>query len=295
MVFGEPKMAERCQALGILFFLCLLCLVPARSASAGAEGEFLPQLSRPQLIFRNKILKIVEQVREEHHLDVKFEDLDRERFQRESLVFREAEPQDYGRMYRFLSLLHDELQKYPPGFLRPRQLQVIYLVKGLFNDDKNAQGIYDYRNKIIFFDFARQFGGELAQRHNIHHEFFHVIDTNSFYWQGKEDWEDLNPPGFQYAGKGKVHIDPERNESNYFAPNKKGFVTYYAMMSPFEDKAEVFACLFVRSQNKLIHRWAEKDRILRRKIAFIQEFLTAYTDGVVNEEYFSRLWGDSAP
>ncbi|MBZ0167223.1 MAG: hypothetical protein K8I00_10495, partial [Candidatus Omnitrophica bacterium] len=115
--------------------------------------------------------------------------------------------------------------------------------------------------------------------------------TNSFYWQGKVDWEDLNAPDFEYIKKGKVHIDSEPNEANYFAPTRKGFVTYYAMMTPHEDKAEVFACLFVRSQNRLIHRWAEKDSILRKKIQYIKDFLNTYSDGAIDDQYLSDLWG----
>ena len=119
------------------------------------------------------------------------------------------------------------------------------------------------------------------------------LDTNSFYWQEKVGWEELNASDFEYVRKGKVHVDPEPNQANYFAPTRKGFVTYYAMMSPYEDKAEVFACLFVRSQSRLIQRWAAKDDILQKKISYLKQFLNIYTDGTINEDYFTRLWAAS--
>ncbi|MCA9404159.1 MAG: hypothetical protein KC897_10280 [Candidatus Omnitrophica bacterium] len=232
-------------------------------------------------------------MKSDHRVGIEFENIEPEGVDRTQISFSEASPKDYGRVYRYLLLLQEELNKYPPNFLRPAQLESIYLVKSLFKEDKNAQGLYDYRHKIIFFDFARQYGGEMAQRHNIHHEFFHVIDTNSFYWQEKVGWEELNAPDFKYVRKGKVHVDPERNQANYFAPTRKGFVTYYAMMSPYEDKAEVFACLFVRSQSRLIHRWAAKDDILHKKITYLKQFLKIYTDGAISEDYFTALWADS--
>ncbi|MCA9394729.1 MAG: hypothetical protein KC900_11025 [Candidatus Omnitrophica bacterium] len=291
MVFGQSPMAQGCQTLKIALLGVLLCVSVAEAASDPLLTH--PVFSRQQQSLRQDILRIIEQVRSDHRVGIEFENLDPDDIDQTQISLREAAPKDYGRVYRFLLLLQEELNKYPPNFLRPAQLESIYLVKSLFREDKNAQGIYDYRHKIIFFDFARQYGGEMAQRHNIHHEFFHVIDTNSFYWQEKVGWEELNASDFEYVRKGKVHVDPEPNQANYFAPTRKGFVTYYAMMSPYEDKAEVFACLFVRSQSRLIQRWAAKDDILQKKISYLKQFLNIYTDGTINEDYFTRLWAAS--
>lgn len=263
-------------------------------ADAAPDTSRVHEVSRRQHTIRHAILRIIDEVQSSHDISIRFEQLPLDRLDQSKLSFTEAEPGDYGRVYRYLTVLQQELNKYPSGFLPQRYLQSVYLVKRLFKEEQNAQGVYDYRNKIIFFDFARQFGGEMAQRRNIHHEIFHVIDTNSFYWQGETDWEELNAPDFEYVRKGKVHVDPEPNASNYFAPQRKGFVTYYAMMSPYEDKAEVFASLFMKAENRLMHRWAEKDQILSRKIAYLKTFLKTYTDGVIDEDYFSELWPEDA-
>ena len=278
-------MAQRCPLI-----ICLLCLtILPLAAALPAAAQIAAKQQRKQQEVINGIERIVEQVREQHGLTIVYRDLAKESFSRKRLEFKEAEVRDYPRVYRYIKVLQEELAKYPPGFFDADKLQRIYILKSIFNEEKNAQGIYDYRAKVMFLDFGRKFGGVLAQRHNIHHEIFHVIDTNSFFWTQKEAWEDLNDPAFKYVRKGKVIIDPVKNDANYFAPNRKGFVTYYAMMSPYEDKAEVFACLFIPAQNRLIHKWAKKDRILQKKIDYIKDFLKFYSSGAIDDAFLENL------
>ncbi|MBP7162697.1 MAG: hypothetical protein KBB26_04085, partial [Candidatus Omnitrophica bacterium] len=41
---------------------------------------------------------------------------------------------------------------------------------------------------------------------------------------------------------------------------------YYAIESPAEDRAELFAALMIDSQRRVVHRWLEKDTVLRQKV-----------------------------
>lgn len=285
MVFGQQKLVKRRKTLRICFeFLLTAELVFFLLFSSRADAGQQPVSPYPSLIE-----EITLRLKESYGLEFIYHDIDVARFQDTGMVFEEAGPSDYKRLYRYVRLFDEEIRKYPADFFRSENLKEVYFVKKLFHRENNAEGLYDYRKKVIFFDFARQGGGALASRHNIHHEIFHALDTNTFKWK-EQDWEDLNEPGFEYVKTGKVLLDGEKNESNYFAPKRKGFVTYYAMTSAYEDKAEVFACLFIQSQNRLMHQWALNDPILANKIETIKRFLKEYSQGQIDEAYFQTLW-----
>jgi len=283
MVSGKQKLVKKREALR--YFLLVLL------AGGFMSGVFItvasakqPAFSYPQLI-EETILRI----KQTHGLQCIYQGIDSVALTGSGLIFEEADSSDYKRLYEYIRLFDEEIQKYPPGFFKKEALKEIYFVKKLFHKEDDAEGLYDYRKKVIFFDFANQRGGGVMTRHNIHHEIFHVLDTNTFYWKDI-DWEDLNEPDFKYIKTGKVLIDGQKNAENYFAPQRKGFVTYYAMKSAYEDKAEVYACLFVKSQFRLMHEWASKDPILAKKIQYVKRFLHEYSDGQVNDQYFTRLW-----
>ena len=90
-------------------------------------------------------------------------------------------------------------------------------------------------------------------------------------------WEALNTVGFKYSqesGEQKKEVLDPRN------PPAKGFVTDYAMTLAAEDKAEVFACLMIPAQNKLLSRWAKTDEILRKKIEAVKYLVNEFCGGL---------------
>lgn len=284
MVFGQQKLAERREALKRLCLLPLVVLTTGlffvRAALAAKQQTFV----YPQLIEET-----VQRLKQSHGLQCIYRNID-PALKNSGLIFTEAEIADYQRLYEYVHIFDEEIQKYPADFFKNDYVKEVYFVKKLFHQENDAEGLYDYRKKVVFFDFATQRGGSQVARHNIHHEIFHILDTNTFSWKD-EDWEDLNDPDFKYIKTGKVFIDREKkNEVNYFAPQRKGFVTYYAMTSAYEDRAEVYACLFIKSQSRLIHQWAKKDPILAKKIEYIMRFLQNYSKGQIDQRYFTSLW-----
>ena len=205
------------------------------------------------------------------------------------IVYKRANSRDYRQLARYLALFQKEIRKYPHTFFRDFGLKKIVFVKSLFFKETPAQGLYNSFNRYMFFNFKDSRGGRLALQRNIHHEIYHMLHTARSEWN-PEQWKTYNQPDFKYAKVGVVLWNRERNDVNYFAPKQLGFVTNYAMTSVEEDQAEVYASLFVESQSKLIHKWAERDPILKQKIQHIKTFLATISDNSMDENFWSNLY-----
>ena len=60
------------------------------------------------------------------------------------------------------------------------------------------------------------------------------------------------------------------------------------MLAIEEDKAEVFACLMMPSQSRILHRWIKDDPVLEKKTAFIKNLVGRFCSEI-NEDFFTRL------
>ncbi|MFA5259950.1 MAG: putative zinc-binding metallopeptidase [Candidatus Omnitrophota bacterium] len=186
-----------------------------------------------------------------------------------AIVFSPPGPQDYKSLAGYLKLLHEELRKYPECFYQKTLLEAIVLVKRQFYDSRPLDGLYQRNTRVVVFDFMRNREHAIKQRLNVHHELYHMFENqNGLAWRFR-NWESLNVPGFSYQTP--EISQPVKNPLNYFAPPVQGFVTYYAMKSPAEDRAEIFAALMIASQNRVVRRWMEKDTVLRDKVYALKE------------------------
>jgi hypothetical protein len=168
-------------------------------------------------------------------------------------------------------LFVQEISLYPKDFFRYSDCQDIYFVQKLFYKQKPVDGLFSGGSNYIFYDYRRSGDNTQKVRHNIHHELYHLIGSKHPFWKEHgPEWEALNRTGFSYNPQYSPH---ERNPLNFYAPPEPGFVTDYAMASAEEDRAEVFACMMLPKQLRLIEQWAQKDRILFRKIRLMEEFL----------------------
>jgi len=181
-----------------------------------------------------------------------------------AIIFSVPRPQDYKILANYLMMLREELRKYPECFYQKTGLDGIALVKRQFYDSRPLEGLYQRNTRIIVIDFLRNRGHGIKQRLNVHHELYHMLESqNGLAWRFR-DWENINRPGFSYQTQ--KNLQPGANPVNYFAPPVPGFVTYYAMESPAEDRAELFAALMIDSQRRVVHRWLERDTVLRQKV-----------------------------
>jgi len=261
LVSAKPFMAQRHQTLTILSIVsAFFFLSPALCHAQGIP-------SRTQARIEAIFLKL----EESHGIDASYQNLRSYRIR--NAVFDEIEEGEAGRFLAFLKVFSREIDKYPAGFFRKGGLFKVLFVKKLFFEKQPAQGVYRHPEGYMLFDIYRDFGNELNQRHGIHHEIFHMIDT-TMPADPRDPWSSFNEPDFVYEKQGRWH--GERNKANYFAPQRLGFVTDYALVSAVEDKAEVYACLFVPSQSRLIHKWQKKDPVLAKKISHIKGLLQQY-------------------
>jgi len=178
---------------------------------------------------------------------------------------------DYPTLEKAILLFIQEISLYPKNFFRYAHCQDIYFVQKLFYKQKPVDGFFSKSTNYIFYDYLRSSSNTQKTRHKIHHEIYHLVGSKHPFWKEHGPaWEALNRTGFSYNQKYNLH---ERNPINFFAPPEPGFVTDYAMSSAEEDRAEVFACMMLPVELKLMEQWAQKDKILFKKVEVMREFL----------------------
>jgi hypothetical protein len=182
-----------------------------------------------------------------------------------------ADVEDRPALEKAILLFVQEINQYPKDFFRNAHCRDIYFVQKLFYKQKPVDGAFSGRANYIFYDYARCSGNTQMIRHYIHHELYHMIGSRHPFWKERGPaWEAHNRHGFSYNQKYDAH---ERNPINFSAPPEPGFITDYAMASPEEDRAEVFACMMIPEELSLMEEWAQKDRILFKKMEMMREFL----------------------
>jgi len=237
----------------------------------------LAELSQAQVKSTPPIDSIIDGIQASHKIELIYQDP--KRYQVPEVIFEEISNKDLSRFVSFLVIFQEEISKYPGTFFENSDLFKVVFVKKLFYQNKPAQGVYRTPEGYMFFDIYRDYQNTLTQRHNIHHEIFHMIDASLR--RRRQDasvdaygWKGLNAADFQYQKEGVWHQD--RSKVDFYGPPQKGFATPYSLTSIEEDMAEVYACLFVKSQQRLIETWAKKDEILQNKIEKMKEILREF-------------------
>jgi hypothetical protein len=199
-----------------------------------------------------------------------------------------ATPQDYEKLRRYIVLFDHEFSKYPKIFLQKTRLKAVVFVKSLAFKTQLRTAIPDYGKEILLLDFIRGEHNIVYQQHVIHHEFYHMIEeeinTNP-YWKDP-DWKDLNVPGIQYGQGGKT---VQHNSNVYELTHPEpGFINLYSQSAIEEDKAEIYAALFVTKEYEQVMRWTDEDRVLQKKTEYMKNFLKAL-DPEFSEQYWLEL------
>ena len=175
-------------------------------------------------------------------------------------------------LYR--KILAAELGKYPMPLLQKSKLKGIAIVKNLSVAGQRRAAMPDYENEILYLDFQRGAHNPAYQAHVIHHEFFHLLEqelNGSAYFKDPE-WAKLNPKNFRYGKGGKK----QRGNDNFALVHpQSGFINRYSTSALEEDKAEIYAALFIPGERKKINAMAAKDTHLAAKIKMMRRILHA--------------------
>jgi hypothetical protein len=192
-----------------------------------------------------------------------------------------AWPASAGDVSRSLPIVRDELRRYGPSVLPRLPLRRVVLCANITSPGGRAGGLTLRGQGVILLDVSR--GGPGAWdvlRHAIHHEMSHVLDGTLPRDVAREaKWSRLNPTDFTYGGDEVVRALEVLGEDPRGRPDTAGFVTYYAMASAGEDRAEILAAMMGNPD-----RWrivAADDPILRAKGRLLRSALVAWDPGFV--------------
>ena len=267
-----------------IVFLFLMIVCPF--AESSQERQVL-QKEKSSTGYQAQIEKILLEIQNDLGIKIFYKDIPPSNGS--IVAYSLAQPSDYPVLLGFLKLLQQELNRYPAEFFKNSPVQAIVLVKKHFFNEKPAEGVYTNLADVIMLDFYRDRRNPMDQRHSIHHELFHRIEfqekKKGQAWDAQ--WSALNAAGFQYGTEKQTGAGIPLD---YLAPPVPGFATDYALTSPVEDRAEIFACLMVEPQNKLVHRWAKKDKALAKKIEYILSYVQDYSSSMGDAFWYKLFY-----
>ena len=186
--------------------------------------------------------------------------------------FNASVPADKKQLDRYRKILSRELEKYPNSLIQKSKLKGIAIVKNLSVAGQRRAAMPDYENEILYLDFQRGAHNPAYQAHVIHHEFFHLLEqelNGSAYFKDPE-WAKLNPKNFKYGKGGK---EQRGNDNFALVHPQSGFINRYSTSALEEDKAEIYAALFISAERKKITAMAANDTHLAAKIKMMLTIL----------------------
>jgi len=163
-----------------------------------------------------------------------------------------------------------ELLLYPRKVVDLCNIKTVSLCNNLSVNGQLRSAVPDFEHCTLHLDIAQNDSEADYPAHVLHHELFHFIDLKD---DGKlytdDRWAAINPAGFRYKGGGAR----VRWQSRTLKPTP-GFVSFYAMASVEEDKAETFAYMMVQYKRTILR--SNEDPVLKKKIIAIEELLKQF-------------------
>lgn len=220
---------------------------------------------------KEKIGSIISEIESKYPVKLSYKNIPKATWK--EIKYTTASKSDYNRLFKYLKLFQEEFNKYPKEFIKKTKLKRVVFVKNLSCAGQFRAAVPDYYKEILFYDFAYGPCNTIYHRHVIHHEFYHMIEEQ---FNGNPRWKDpkwakFNDKNFKY-GKGGATVYGKPGMYPLTHP-QKGFTGLYSMSTLQEDKAEIYASLFIESENRKIAKWIEEDDILKKKVNYMKTFL----------------------
>ena len=157
------------------------------------------------------------------------------------------------------TIINKNLNRYSSDFLKKISLKYIVLCEDLSIANINTAGIPNNVTRTLILDI--KFDETYIER-AIHHEVFHMIQSNYKNIFDEAEWKNFNKKEFKYS-----ECSTCNNKWNLDTYNRtKGFLTEYSRSTALEDMAEVFSHLMFY-QDKIYN----DDPIIKKKIRFIKK------------------------
>jgi hypothetical protein len=187
----------------------------------------------------------------------------------------------------YLPLFFKEFSLYPVSCIKASKLEYVYFCNDLiFTTNEFSQqraAVPDYCPDQMAMIYSC---GEACTNYCIrviHHEYFHFIDYIDDYkiYGPDPEWEELNTPHFKYGNGGAMNRTHKE-----LSPDIDGFLNFYSTTGIEEDKAEIFAHLFLYPdcfEN-------EKNPILLKKFIFIKNLISNFDkQGMGQSNFWENL------
>ncbi len=205
-----------------------------------------------------------------------------------NLNFRPVQSEPEANAY--VDLFIEEFAKYPPDFIKASKLKRVELVEGLAIGPQFRAAVPDYAHDVLYYDVS-YVRNQRYSRHVIHHEFYHMLEQE---WHGNAyfkdpDWAALNVSEFKYGNGGSDAYG--RGDVWSFVHPKPGFLNIYSTYGLEEDKAEVWAVLFVAENWRLVKQTVMDDAILRAKVNYLRGFGRSRS-AAMDDAFWKQVAGD---
>ncbi len=190
----------------------------------------------------------------------------------------------------YVDLFVEEFSKYPVDLIKSSGLRRVEFVEKLAVGSQFRAAVPDCENEVLYYDvsYARS---QRYSRHVVHHEFYHMIEQqwngNSFYKD--PNWALMNDKDFKY-GTGGSDAYGQGDVWSFVHP-RPGFLNLYSTYGLEEDKAEVWAVLFVPDNWRIVKPAVLDDPILRAKVNYIREFARSKSP-TMDDEYWKSVSGE---
>lgn len=174
------------------------------------------------------------------------------------------------------SVVAVELARYGRTVLPRALLRRVVLCTNLTGEGRRHGGLTLAGQGVILLDVGRSgpWRGEWLRR-ALHHEISHALGEVFRGDAGRDDrWSRLNPAGFAYGGEDIVRALEVLGEDPGRKPDTPGFLDYYAMVGPGEDRAEILSAMMTRPRE--LRGAVEDDPILRAKCRLLRSELVGW-------------------
>ncbi|AOP32984.1 hypothetical protein A0128_03330 [Leptospira tipperaryensis] len=144
----------------------------------------------------------------------------------------------------YVSILRTQIAKYPRGYWIKARAEKIYLVKYIngVNGGAAARGLSLASENSIYLAIGQGLttcnNCEEGYASTMHHELMHNVDYSqfgTFYSYSIDDWNLLNPSGFQYGSVS--NSDAVAAVWTHIIHPMSGFLSYYSTVNKLEDRA----------------------------------------------------------
>lgn len=180
---------------------------------------------------------------------------------------------DKEKLAGYLPIFAKEFARYPVEFVKRSGLRRVVFCEELAWDDQLRAAIPHFADRTLYLDVARGAEDERYQRRVLHHEFFHIVDEVDDGLLYRDDrWSAANPEGFRYGAGG--HAAQTTAETGTLSDKYPGFLNHYSTTGVEEDKAEIFAHLYLDPAE--LARRAETDAVLHVKVELMKRLLEEF-------------------